>query len=225
MNTVDVEQGSHEWFECRLGCVTSSRIADVVAKRKRVKEGKPEELACRASLRWELVGEFLSGEASEHYVSKYMREGKEKEPLARGEYEAQLDLTVEQVGFVYHPEIKFAGASPDGLIYSRTEPIGVIEIKCPKIETHLQYLAADVIPDDYLPQMVWQLACGPELQWADFVSYHPAMKAPYRLFRKRMPRTKEVNDVISAYELEAVQFLKEVNDQVEQLKQRYTVAA
>jgi hypothetical protein len=79
-----------------------------------------------------------------------------------------------------------AGASPDGLVGED----GLIEIKCPRLDTHLQYLADDEIPEEYLPQMLWQLACT-ERQWIDFVSYHPDCPEPYRLFVKRLDRTKE----------------------------------
>lgn len=215
MNIVDVEQGTPEWFECRLGCVTSSRVADVIAKRKKASSGKSidEPLACRVSMLCELAGEILTGKWSEHYVSRWMTEGKEKEPLARAEYESQMDVPVEVVGYVYHPTIKMAGASPDGLLAE-----GMIEIKCPKLETHLRYLAADEIPEEYLPQMLWQLAACPEKQWIDFVSYHEAMRPEHRLFVKRLPRTEQAEKVIRGMEGDVEQFLTEVDAFVEKIR-------
>jgi hypothetical protein len=197
MNSVDCIQGDAEWFACRLGCVTSSRVADVIAKRKKASNGKSidEPLACRVSMLCELAGEILTGRATEHYVSRWMAEGKEKEPDARREYESWCDEMVEEVGYVYHPTIKMAGASPDGLLAE-----GMIEIKCPKLETHLRYLAADEIPEEYLPQMLWQLAACPEKQWIDFVSYHEAMRPEHRLFVKRLPRTEQADKVIRGME-------------------------
>lgn len=209
MNTVDVVQCSAEWFSCRLGCVTSSRVADVIAKRKR----GDGEMQCRIDMRCELAGEILTGKATEHYVSRWMKEGKEKEPDARREYEEWCDELVEQVGYVYHPTIKMAGASPDGLLAE-----GMIEIKCPKLETHLRYLADDVIPEDYLPQMLWQMACCPEMQWIDFVSYHEAMRPEHRLFVKRLPRTEQADKVIRGMEADVEQFLTEVDAFVEKIR-------
>jgi hypothetical protein len=45
-------------------------------------------------------------------------------------------VLVDKVGLVLHPTIERAAASPDGLVGSD----GVLEIKCPKTATHLQYL-------------------------------------------------------------------------------------
>lgn len=214
---IDCEQGSKQWFDCRLGAVTSSRIADVVAKRKR----GTDELACRADMRWELAIELLTGKPTEHYVSRWMKEGKEKEPDARQDYENRFcDGFVEQVGFAYHPTIKLAGASPDGVIGAR----GLLEIKCPRIETHLQYLIDDKIPDDYLPQMVWQLACVPDAEWNDFVSYHPDLDEDYRLFVKRLERTTEVEALILAYALEVEQFNSEVQLLLGKIREKRQVA-
>jgi len=222
--TIDCEQGSSDWFQARLGCVTSSRIAEVVAKRKpRSKEDKElvgqglkklPDLECRVKMRLELVGEMLTGKATENYVSRWMKEGKEKEPEARAKYEVRFDADVRQVGFIYHREISRAGFSPDGLVGSS----GIVEFKCPKLETHLQYLYDDVIPEDYLPQIAWQLACCEDRQWVDFISFHPDLKAPYDIFHKRLERMDAVDAVIRGMEAEVVQFNSEVDGLLERIK-------
>lgn len=215
---IQCEQGSKEWFEWRLGCVTSSRVADCIAKLKR----KAGEAACRRDMRFELACELLTGRASEHYVSRWMEEGKEKEPLARAEYELRNSVYVETVGFVTHPAIKMAGASPDGLVGED----GLIEIKCPKIETHLEYILADVVPEDYVPQMLWQLDCT-ERQWNDFVSYHPDLPDDLQIFTKRLTLSSKLESgqfkgmtaeqAISGMRLEVEQFLREVHEVVKRL--------
>jgi len=210
VGAIDCEQGSAEWFAARCGNVTSCRVADAIAKLKK----KDGEAAVRRNLRFEIACEMLTGKNSEHYVSRWMEEGKEKEPLARCEYEVRNDVFVEQVGFVYHPTIKNAGASPDGVVGED----GMIEIKCPKVETHLEYLINGEIPEDYLPQMLWQLACCDERQWIDFVSFHPDVPEPYQLFVKRLERTEEVNCAIEGMEAEVKQFLSEVQLMISGLK-------
>ena len=209
MNIVDCEQGTSEWFQARLGCLTASRIADAIAKYKKKQEG---EMCCRRDLRMEIACERLTGKTAEHYISQYMEQGTEREPLARTEYELRNGLMVSTVGFVYHPRIDWAGCSPDGLVGDS----GLIEIKCPKVETHLEYLLGDKIPDKYLPQMLWQLACAGR-EWNDFVSYHPDMPEDLQLFVKRLPLNDEAKATIAAMELEAEQFLKEVADMVTKL--------
>jgi hypothetical protein len=99
------------WFAARCGSVTSSRIADVVAKRKR----GDDELACRRDLRMTILCERLTGRHTDNYVSPDMEWGIENEPLARTTYELQNKCDVEMVGYVLHPKIQWAGASPDGL--------------------------------------------------------------------------------------------------------------
>ena len=108
-NFLDVDQQTPEWLIARVGCVTASRVKDVVAK---LKNGK--ESAARASYKLELLTELLTGRATEHYVSQAMDFGTENEPLARTTYELNQGVEVERVGFVLHPQIKHAGASPDG---------------------------------------------------------------------------------------------------------------
>lgn len=222
-NYIDCEQGSREWFEARLGCVTSSRIGDLVKKRQKGKNKNDgsDDLQCKIDLRWELVGEFLTGKPTEHYVSRWMKEGKEKEPLARTEYEIRNNVTVETIGFCYHPAIKYAGASPDGLVGVD----GLVEFKCPKLHTHLEYLDNDVIPDEYLPQLVWQLACDPDRQWVDFVSFHPDMQEEDRIFQKRMMRSEAADALISAYQAEVEQFNSEVQAKIANIKSKRLVAA
>ena len=211
MNTVECEQGSGEWFQAKLGCLSSARIASAIAK-YRDKKKRDDEMACRYDLRLELACERLTGKTAEHYVSTYMEQGTEREPIARAEYEMRNGVYVSQIGFVYHPRIEWAGCSPDGLVGDS----GLIEIKCPKVETHLEYLLGDKIPDKYLPQMLWQLACTGR-EWNDFVSYHPDMPEDLQLFVKRLPLNDEAKATIVAMELEAEQFLKEVAEMVEKL--------
>lgn len=215
MNEVDCVQGSKAWFEHRLGCVTSSRVADAIAKRKRVTAGKePEEMACRRDMRFELMIEELTGKATDHYVSEWMQQGRDREPIARAEYEIKTGRDVKQVGFVYHPAISRAGCSPDGILGED----GLLEIKCPAVYTHLGYLMADVIPEDYKPQMLWQMACC-ERQWCDFVSYSPEVPEEYQLFIKRFERD---DAIIAGMELEVVCFLEQVAKAMADLKAKVT---
>lgn len=196
-------QGTALWFEARLGMLTSSRIADAVAKRKRKPE---EELQCRKDLAIELAVERLTKKTSKHYVSEWMTRGTELEPLARAAYEIRTGNTVEAVDFVLHPDrenLLWAGCSPDGLVGN-----DLIEIKCPKPTTHLEYILNAFVPDAYIPQMTWQLACCPDAKVNTFISYCPDFPAPHDLFLSRIPRNAEA---IAAMEKEAQLFLREVD--------------
>jgi len=64
-----MEQRSEEWFQARLGKVTASRVADVLAK---IKSG---ESASRRNYKIQLVSERLTGERQETYINQAMQDG------------------------------------------------------------------------------------------------------------------------------------------------------
>lgn len=205
MKVLNVVQGSSEWFEARCGHVSASRVADALAVLKR-KEG---EAACRRNLRMAIVAERLTERHSANYVSPAMDWGTENEPLARTAYEMKTDETVDLVGYVLHPTIEWAGASPDGLCGKE----GLIEAKCPNTTTHLDYLIAGVVPEEYKPQMYWQMACTGR-KWVDFVSFDPRLPEKHQLFVKRLMRDEAI---ILSMETGVIQFLAEVEQVIDQL--------
>src|SRR5579859_6326300 len=114
MNIVKVRQRSPEWLEMRKGVLTSSRIAAACSFNKTGKESEK-----RAKMKIEVLQELITGRAVEHYVSPAMEFGLEYEAQARAEYEYRKEVTVETVGFVWHPKLlERCGASPDGLVIS-----------------------------------------------------------------------------------------------------------
>lgn len=157
-------QRSPEWMQCRMGKVTASRVADIMRK------GKSGPSASRKNYMAELVCERLTGAKAEGFESPAMAWGTENEPFARAEYEARNICIVEEVGFVVHPTIPMAGASPDGLVGDD----GLIEIKCPNTATHIETLITGKVDPDYLYQMAWQMECTGRT-WCDFVSYDPRL--------------------------------------------------
>lgn len=199
MNVIDVVQGTEAWKKARVGHVTASKISDVMAKGKNGKEA-----TTRANYRAEIVVELLTGEPYEDGItSKDMKRGTEMEPYARELYQQQSSLEVVQTGFVLHPTIDWAGASPDGLVGDD----GLLEIKCPKSKTHLIYLLSDKIPSDYEKQMLWQMACTGR-SWCDFVSYDNRFPKHKQLFIKRLERNKSK---IADIEKEVIKFNTEID--------------
>jgi putative phage-type endonuclease len=203
----DLIQGSPEWFAVRLGKVTASRVADVIAKTK----SGPS--ASRTNYMAELIAERLTGETAERFTNAAMQWGTEKEPDARAAYEFRTDATVTQVGFVIHPTIDASGASPDGLVGAD----GLVEIKCPSIATHLETLLEQNIPAKYVTQMQWQMACTGRA-WCDFVSFDPRLPESMRLFMRRVPRDDKR---ISELETEVAAFLLEMAVKLSQINTLY----
>lgn len=200
-------QGTQEWFDIRVGRLTSSSIVDAITKRKRrsTKESSiTEPLQAYLDLRMTLAVERVTKKPIDHFVSRWMQEGKDKEPLARAAYELREDIETEQIGFAVHPEMAWAGASPDGLVGDD----GLVEFKCPKANTHAEYLLMECIPEQYIPQMTWQMASTGR-KWVDFVSFHQDFPGPLNLIVHRLHRN---NEAIAVMEAEATAFLKEVQD-------------
>lgn len=202
-----MDQRTEAWFRARMGKATASRVADVVA---RTKSGYSTS---RANYAAQLVCERLTGVQAESFSSAAMAWGTEKEPDARAAYSFRMDVDVEEVGFVDHPMLEMAGASPDGLIGGD----GLLEIKCPISATHINTLLNDAIPDGHLVQMQWQIACCGR-QWCDYVSYDPRLPEQMQLYVKRVPRDPER---IAFLEMEVDTFLAEVGATVSRLRSRY----
>lgn len=191
-------QGNQEWRAARLGKVTASRVADVVAK---TKSGYG---AGRANYMGELIVERLTGAPTDSYVNAAMQWGTNTEPQARAAYEVKKGEFVDLSGFVPHPTIANSGASPDGLIGED----GLIEIKCPNTSTHIETLLGGNIPAKYMIQMQWQMACTGR-KWCDFVSFDPRMPEEMRLFVRRLERNDEW---IVELEKEVSKFLEELDE-------------
>jgi putative phage-type endonuclease len=198
-----MDQGSEEWFTIRIGKVTASRVADVIAKTK------TGYSASRDNYMAQLVCERLTGQKGESFTNAAMQHGTETEPLARAAYEALRDVLVDEVGFVPHPTIEMAGASPDGLVGED----GLIEIKCPNTATHIETLLSQTVPGKYNTQMQFQMACTGR-KWCDFVSFDNRLPEELQLFVTRVPRDEVF---IRLIESEIVQFIAELDDKINKL--------
>jgi putative phage-type endonuclease len=198
-----MEQRSEEWFAARCGKVTASRVADIIAKTKTgYSTSRDNYLA-------QLVCERLTGKPAESYSNSAMIHGTETEPYARAAYESRMDILVTEVGFINHLRIAMAGASPDGLANE-----GLVELKCPNTATHLQTLLDRKVPEKYITQMMWQMACA-DRPWCDFVSFDPRLPERHQLFIKRINYDPEM---VNLLENSVIQFLGDVDLKIQQLE-------
>lgn len=204
-----MEQRTDEWFSARLGCVTASRTADVMAK---TKSGYS---ASRSNYMAQLITERLTGQQTEGFSSAAMQWGTDTEPQARMAYELMTGETVQETGFVLHPSIKFFGASPDGLVGSD----GLLEIKCPNTSTHIDTLLADKVPSKYLTQMHVQMICTGR-NWCDFVSFDPRLPGDMSFWMQRVHRDDAFCKEIEA---EVGSFLDELGAKIQQLRSKFGV--
>jgi len=162
MKILEMEQGTQEWLEARLGCPSGSGFSKLITA-----SGTPSSSA--ESYINDLIAELITGESTPFHVTEWMQRGTELEPFARMNYELETDREVTEVGFCMH-DILRCGVSPDGLIGDD----GGIEIKCPKPSTHVKYLRKGTLPSEYKAQVMGCLWITGR-QWWDFMSYHPQM--------------------------------------------------
>jgi putative phage-type endonuclease len=199
----EIVQGSEAWFQSRMGKVTASRVADVIAKTK------TGYSTSRDNYMAQLVCERMTNTVAESFSNSAMQWGTETEPLARAAYEAHADVLVDEVAMITHPTIEAAGASPDGLVGDD----GQLEIKCPNTATHIDTLLTQTVPGKYITQMQWQMACTGR-KWCDFVSFDPRMSDGLQLFVKRV----EFDPVyVAMLEKEVIQFLTELDGKIKKL--------
>ena len=205
-----IEQRTTEWFAQRCGHLTASRIADMMA---RTQKGWG---ASRANYAAQLIAERLTGVAESGFTSAAMQHGIDTEAAARAAYGFMQDVEVIEAPFVLHPRLAWSGASPDGFVGDD----GLVEIKCPNTATHITTLRGGEIPDKYIKQMQWQMACT-ERDWCDFVSFDPRMPVEMQLHIQRVGRD---NDLIAEIESAAIGFLDEIAETVAELEAIYRKA-
>jgi len=201
MKILEMEQGTQEWLEARLGCPSGSGFSKLITA-----SGTPSSSA--ESYINDLIAELITGESTPFHVTEWMQRGTELEPFARMNYELETDSEVTEVGFCMHDTLR-CGVSPDGLIGDD----GGIEIKCPKPSTHVKYLRKGTLPSEYKAQVMGCLwITGRE--WWDFMSYHPQM--PNLLIR--VHRDEEYINQLERLVTHACQIIeKEVADIKERL--------
>jgi putative phage-type endonuclease len=196
-NQIQAEQGTEAWHTHRLGWVTGSRLSEVMAK---TKSGYS---ASRDNYMMELLCQRLTGKREESFSSQAMQRGIEKEPIARGCYEAQCGVMVIEATFCKHDKIDWFGATPDGFVGSD----GLLEIKCPNTKQHVDFLRTGKPDGKYQWQMLCQMECTGR-KWCDFVSFDDRMPTDLQFAVTRFHRD---DDRISEMVAEVKKFIGELN--------------
>lgn len=196
----EIEQRTYDWYKQRLGKVTASQVYRVMSKARNGYNAYFYELLAEKVAPEEFSGDYFKSEVHS------MIWGIEHEDEARERYAETTGSTVIKCGFVDHPSINGAGASPDGLVNDD----GLIEIKCPSTETHLKTCHVGNISSQYMYQMQFQMACTGRL-WCDFVSYDPRFKGRDPDWSMRIIRVDRDEVMIQDMEQKVCQFLRELH--------------
>lgn len=195
-------QRTPEWFAARLGKVTASRIGDVMAT---IQKGEAQS---RKNYRSEKVLERWTQEPQERgYTNSAMQYGIETEAEARAMYALDNGVAVEEVGFLDHPKIENAGASPDGLI---VDSDGLVEIKCPEPSGYLDAkIRGEDIDDKYIKQMQFQMAVTGR-NWCDYVVYRKGCPLAVQRIHRDDNLIRKIEDAV-------IKFLFEVDNEYRKL--------
>ena len=160
MNILTFDQRTPEWFSARLGIPTASEFDKIVQT-----DGSPSKM--RKKYLYRLAEEKVSGLAEETYQNLAMLRGIELENEARQLYQIITGNEVQEVGFCLADGF---GCSPDGLVGTQ----GGLEIKCPTMAVHVEYLLNKNLPSDYFQQVHGSLLVTGR-EWWDFMSYYPGL--------------------------------------------------
>lgn len=188
----DVEQGTQEWLDLRLGIVTCSELDCLLVNGK----GEAGFGAGAFTYMNTLIGERITGEAADPFQgNRHTERGHEYEGIARGLYQAQADVTTHPVGIILNHGI---GYSPDSLIDAE----GLCEIKTKLPKFQVEVILADEVPKEHVAQCQGGLWVS-EREWIDFVCYWPGMplfiKRAYRdevMIRKLSERVKTFYEIL-----------------------------
>lgn len=191
MEVYDVEQGSPEWHQLKLGIPSASMFKVLMVK--------TEEKKGRATYLYKLAGEILTGEPMENFVSDAMEDGKAKEPGLRGEYEFRRDCEPQLVGFIRNGK---CGASPDALIGEK----GVLEIKraAPHIliPMRLRHMTdVTYFPPEHFAQCQGVLMVSGRT-WCDLLVGYPKMEPLIVRTWRDEPYIQQLRDTVDQFELE-----------------------
>lgn len=201
ITTHSIEQRSLDWYRARLGKITGSQVGEIFGKGR-----AKDDIFSKTAL------SYLTAIAAERMLPDYivnddeiftvyldevnmstkaMRIGTEREADARSLYAEITGCYVEECSCIPHPIYNGFASSPDGLVksskYGNLE--GVIEVKCPKPSTFMEYLSSvrsaenlKAINAIYYWQCISHIAVT-GAPWCDFIIYCPYISTPLHIVR------------------------------------------
>jgi putative phage-type endonuclease len=164
MIVLECEQNSPEWHQARIGLPSASVFDKILTTKGELSKSSQK-------LIYQLAGELIVGEKEEGYTNGAMQRGIELESEARALFELITGKEVQEVGMCYYDERRDRSCSPDGLI---ADDEG-LEIKCPSLAVHVEYLLGKKLPTTYYQQVQGSLYITGRKRW-HFLSYYPGVQ-------------------------------------------------
>lgn len=206
-----MEQRSDEWFAARCGKATASKVGCLM-RRNKPKKGQVlgDRPAAYHNYLKEKVAERVTGKSRDRKEIFSLTQRLDLEPDARDAYKYYYSGDLQLVGFIDHPRIPMAGASPDALVL----PNGGTEFKCLDAEQHLEFITTGYIDPDYVWQCYFNISCRDEAEWWDLCSFNPDMPEDAKLWRRRIERD---DSIIAAVDQAVIEFNEEVERRVREV--------
>jgi len=181
MKTNPHPQGSVEWLQARAGIPTASEFDNLITPEGKVRTGQMPKSYLAAKL-----AEWWQGGVLAQFNSFDMEQGRILEEEAIPYYELETGQEIRRVGLCTTDD-KRIGCSPDGLLGDDSG----IEIKCPRMETHVGYLLDGGLPKQYVAQVHGAMLVTGYPEWK-FLSY--CRRMPPLLLT--VPRDDELQDAL-----------------------------
>jgi len=168
MIVIDVQQGTKEWQDARLGIPTASQFSRIMTPKTRKASTSADKYMC------ELIAARILGRPVDDASTEFMLRGTMLEESAVAAYEFERDCETRKVGFILDDGRRW-GCSPDRLVGDD----GLLEIKCPSAAVHVAALLG-MNDDDHVSQVQGQLMVTGRA-WDDLSFFNPSM--PRRVSR------------------------------------------
>lgn len=194
----ELEQGSEEWLKARLGLLTASTIGELITPKTKTVADNDKSRGLTALL----VAERITGWSDPTFYSADMARGHDIEPIARNLYAEQTNAPVTELGFMVRTFDNGyrLGYSPDGLVGDE----GLIEIKGPRMKTHLQTILAGKVPLHHMAQIQCGLLVA-DRQFCDFISFYAGMPPFIQRVERDEAWCTAVTEALVAFETKAAE--------------------
>lgn len=205
MQWFDVLQNSDEWMNLRIGRVTGSKVAEIMAHDPKG-FGEPAKRYAVQKATERITGRKVYESKSKN---EHLDRGHEQEPIARRAYEDRYFVDVTNGGFFCN---EYVGDSPDGLVGND----GLVEIKSVTAAVHFETLKRG----SYDPSYTWQIITHIDLSgrsWCDFISYCAEFPEGKDLFVYRIYRDEFKDKIERLRERRAkfINYIKQIQKDIE----------
>jgi hypothetical protein len=191
----DMIQRTPEWDQIRCGKFTATSVVNLFMGSGT--KGYQDTIR-------RIAYERVTGEkVSDDFKSEWMEKGNKFEPIALEEYRNLTFVDVIQPGFVEVDE--WRGCSPDGLVNGD----GLIQVKCPKWNTFMDYKTIDDIDIKYIRQCQTELMFT-ERGYNDLYIFEPFLESKCFRILPDLKMQCEIDSKIEKAKKEVIAFMNEL---------------